>query len=393
VRAALGGDRFTVRPQGPPYERTTTLGADRAALVRRRAEAGGRFVVVDEGPGLSGSSLISVAEALVGAGAPADRIWLLGTRVVDPATLVTPDGAARWRRFRSLAVPPGDRWPAACDGQSLSGGAWRAHFWTEPARWPAAWTTLERLKRLSADGRWLWKFEGLGRYGAEVYARAEALGRAGWTPPPAAPPDGLGFVPYPFAGRPLERGDPDPALPDTLGAYCAARVALFPAEPDLVALSEMARTNVALEGGVELPAGWQLPCERPIVADARMLPHEWLRGPEGRLWKSDGAAHGDDHLYPGPVDAAWDLAGAIVEWALDEPARQALVARYRARSGDDPTLRLGAHELAYAAFRASACGMAAASSGAGEAVRLLRERERYRRLLRERLTVIGLRRH
>jgi hypothetical protein len=225
-----------------------------------------------------------------------------------------------------------------------------------------------------------------------VHARAEALAEAGWAPRPEAPPHALGFIPYPFSGRPLERHDRDVELPAALGAYCADRTALFPAEPDVAGLSAMARTNIALESGLQLPDDWQLACERPIIADARMLPHEWLRAPGGGLLKSDAAAHGDDHLYPGPVDVAWDLAGAIVEWDLDEGQRQALVASYRTRSGDDPTGRLPAHELAYAAFRACASAMAAAGAGADEAERLSRDRERYRQRLRDRLAVIRVRR-
>ena len=37
--------------------------------------------------------------------------------------------------------------------------------------------------------------------------------------------------------------------------------------------------------------------------------------------KVDAAAHGDDHGFPGPVDVAWDLAGAVVEWELGGAAR------------------------------------------------------------------------
>src|SRR6185369_2486029 len=156
----------------------------------------------------------------------------------------TRDGANRWRRFRSLVAPPA---APPGDGDELSGGAWRARFWPERAHWPASWTALERVKRLSRDGRRLWKFEGLGRLGAAVHARAQALAAEGWTPAPIAGPDPRGFVSYPFVeGRPLAAAAIDGALLATMGRYCAARTALFPAAAEGEAASEAARTNVAL---------------------------------------------------------------------------------------------------------------------------------------------------
>src|SRR5436853_406434 len=57
-----------------------------------------------------------------------------------------------------------------------------------------------------------------------------------------------------------------------------------------------------------------------IVVDGRMNPHEWLGTADGRLLKTDGATHGDDHFFPGPTDIAWDIAGAAVEWNLHPDA-------------------------------------------------------------------------
>jgi hypothetical protein len=392
VLAALevGGrsvERLTVRPEGPPFDRITRLG-DAAGVVARHAEQGSRFLVVDEGPGLSGSSFLSVAEALESAGAPPERIVLLGSRVVDPQSLVARDGAARWARFRvevaRAAAQQGDG--SAPGGEDLSGGAWRPVVLGSPRRWPATWPALERYKQRSADGRWLLKFEGLGPFGAAVHARAAALAERGWAPWPSGAPDIRGLVGYPFpAGTPLAAAEADRERVAALGRYCALRHELFPADADPEALEGMARHDVAVEAGLELPAGWSLPCERPAITDGRMLPHEWLRTADGGLVKVDGAAHGDDHLYPGPCDVAWDLAGASVEWALGADARQVLVAAYRAAAGEDPGERLPRYEIAYAAFRAAWCAMAAATAPADEVERLAAARARYRAALRQAL--------
>jgi hypothetical protein len=219
-----------------------------------------------------------------------------------------------------------------------------------------------------------------------VHVRAQTLAGAGWAPAPLAAPDGRGFVAYPFpAGRPLAPDELDVDLLRVMARYCAARIRLFPATPDGAALAEMARANVACGAGVDLPCDWRLPCEHPVIPDARMLPHEWLRTGGGALLKVDGAADGDDHLYPGPVDIAWDLAGAVIEWNLDDGARAALIAAYREAAGEDPTSRLAAHELAYAALRAAVCAMAAHGAGEEEAARLQSAAAHYRRALCARL--------
>jgi len=59
--------RFTVRPSGDPFRR-------KAALRREDLRLAEWALIVDEGPGLSGSSMASVAEALAETGMPRDRI-------------------------------------------------------------------------------------------------------------------------------------------------------------------------------------------------------------------------------------------------------------------------------------------------------------------------------
>jgi hypothetical protein len=163
---------------------------------------------------------------------------------------------------------------------------------------------------------------------------------------------------------------------------------LFPASPadDGAALAAMARHDVALLTGLALPAHLTPRCERPVITDSRMTPHEWLRTSRGEILKVDACTHGDDHFYPGPTDIAWDLAGAVIEFGLEAGERGALLAAYRSAAGEDPRSRLPAHEIAYAAFRACHAGMAAfASPDPDEARRLRAAAARYRRALERRL--------
>ena len=112
-----------------------------------------------------------------------------------------------------------------------------------------------------------------------------------------------------------------------------------------------------------------------------MLPHKWLRTKSGDVLKVDNASHGDDHFFPGPTDIAWDLAGAIVEWDMEEAAVEKFLSCYHAESGDDPRHRLPAYELAYSILRMGYCKMAAeAMRGSAEESRLAAHYLHYRQI-------------
>src|SRR5207248_188767 len=60
---AIPAGRITVRPTGHPFDRKLELNDEQREWIASNAERSARFFVVDEGPGLSGSSFLSVAEA------------------------------------------------------------------------------------------------------------------------------------------------------------------------------------------------------------------------------------------------------------------------------------------------------------------------------------------
>ena len=68
------------------------------------------------------------------------------------------------------------------------------------------------------------------------------------------------------------------------------------------ALQRMAEHNLQ-ELRFDLPVSLRL--QRPVIADSRMQPHEWLLTPAGQVLKTDSGSHGDDHFFPGPTDIAW----------------------------------------------------------------------------------------
>lgn len=382
-RRGVRADRITVRPTGHPYDRMVGFAAEEIGWLQGHRARGARFFVVDEGPGFSGSSFLSVGDALVRAGVDPACVTFLCSRAPNLEELVAPDAARRWRAFAAHAVAPPAARPDGA-GLDLSGGHWREHAYPEEALWPASWTMLERLKYLSCDGRQLFKFEGLGRWGAAARERAQQVAAAGFGPPVVDA--GNGFLAYErIAGRPLAQADLSRSLLERLADYCAFRVAAFPAgDADGAGVMEMTRYNSTEVLGRALEP--LLRVERPVIADARLMPHEWIQPVDGAALKVDAAAHGDDHFFPGPTDIAWDLAGVMVEWQLDEEARRDFLARYQRASGDHAERRLPAFLVAYLVYRAAYMKMAAgATPRVAETRRLLGEYRRYRRMLRSEL--------
>ncbi len=155
----------------------------------------------------------------------------------------------------------------------------------------------------------------------------------------------------------------------------------------------MARHNFEQLTGASLDSSFHLEIEQPVIADARMMPHEWmvLDEVDCRLTKLDSAMHGDGHFFPGACDIAWDLAGAIVEWGMTRHATEFLLRAYRNASGDDATSRVEAYITAYAAFQAGYSAMAAHSMrGSAEESLHRRDCVRYSRVLQETSVQTGM---
>lgn len=381
----IAAERITVRPQGHPYNRTVEFTAEQMAAVRNAMLSDASLAVVDEGPGLSGSSFLAVAEALERAGVPVEKIILISSHAPNINALCAKDAACRWQRFRCIPVSSETRRPAAAI-EFIGGGQWRSRVFANESEWPAVWTSLERLKYLSSghDEQRLFKFAGLGHYGDAVFEREKKVAVAGFGLMPRKESDG--FISYPWfscaqrSARQLSSSDLSAKILARLAEYCAFRQRAFTVElSNLDALQKMAQHNLRELG---FDPAVELRLEHPVIADGRMQPHEWLLSTEGKLLKTDSGSHGDDHFFPGPTDIAWDLAGSIVEWRMDEEQTAEFLNHYRNASGDDASARIDGYIKAYTVFRLAYCLMAAnAMNGSDEQVRLQRDADVYGTLL------------
>ncbi len=399
---------YTLRPRGHPFARRPALTPQLEAAFR--AEADSFFLLIDEGPGISGSSLAGAAELLSELGVEDQRILFLPSWQTDGSALRSSVARSRWPRHQQFVTSFDEIWldsgrlgNSVAPGRlrNYSAGAWRGALLPDSASFPPVHPQHERRKYLlephlgpetGRDCRLL-SFVGLGERAIPKLRRAEQLAEAGFTPPPETVVHGFLLRRFVW-GTPLRaEGQVDLALLDTMARYLAHISRDHRAEPSVTETSvrEMVATNVSEGLGDEwldrvdfrrpgASGGW---CERSVALDGRMQPHEWLKTRNGYI-KTDAIDHHDDHFFPGCQDIAWDVAAVCLEFNLDRDARAWFIHRYRTLS-DDKTIaaRLPSHAIAYLAFRLGYATLACSTLGENpDGQRFAAAADRYQELLR-----------
>jgi hypothetical protein len=214
--------RITVRPSGHPFERQVQLST-------RAVRGASLAIVVDEGPGLSGSSMAATAQALHEAGIQKSNVSFLPGHSGEPGNYSSADGQNWWRHTPRYVVPLSEmRWNGRALPEHLSheterlceefvvsiedvgGGAWRNTAYSNASDWPAVCAPFERTKYLCTlrnGERVVWKFEGMavgttGRAACEeVFAVQKERAAAAWTMPPLGALCGFVMTPWPEGGR------------------------------------------------------------------------------------------------------------------------------------------------------------------------------------------------
>jgi hypothetical protein len=376
---------FTVRPRGHPFQRSTTLPADLP-----HADCA---IVVDEGPGLSGSSMASVAEALIGRGLSRHAVTLFPGHGHGPGPEASEAVRRCWANAPQMTVGWGElsldghAAPIAVEGiaqsalqepleplQDVGAGRWRTLL-SEPFGDAHAIAPFLEQPKLLARGcskaGLLVKFAGFALFSvsqagcliasAEAHAsRLEELARAGWTVPPLA--NSQGWVGTAWVdGRQVRALDADAECLLRLGTYiravagppagkqgekAAARVRNILVSNTRELLGEAAADRA--ERASDALASAIIGRDVPTYGDGRMAPHEWLWS-GADLLKLDAAGHQNDHLAVGAQPIWWDIAGVSMEWALSEAARDevARVAGVQGAAAEATYFR-----AAYAALRA-----------------------------------------
>src|SRR5205823_5041723 len=93
----------TVRPRGHPFDRTIAVtGQLRSHICDSHPS---HYAIVDEGPGLSGSSFAAVSDMLIELGARPDRVVLFPSWNAPASALRSERGRAAWGRHPRFVVP------------------------------------------------------------------------------------------------------------------------------------------------------------------------------------------------------------------------------------------------------------------------------------------------
>ena len=404
VAASVGARTFfTLRPVGNPSARELAVSPE---LERELLDGDAHFLIVDEGPGRSGSSFCAVADWLQERGVSLDHVTFLPSHGDEPGPEATDAHRALWRLVDKSVADWGARLPLLLERRvtdllgeletplvDVSAGAWRQKVYGSAADWPAAAANWDRRKFLAraAGKQWLVKFAGLGTMGRRKLEMARALRAHGLAPEPAGLVHGFLVECWHGGAARLQSGEKPIA---EIAHYLATRARLFPAEREegasMQELYVMARRNVALLLGDEAAAGlarWEPHIGslerrvRRVRTDNRLDRHEWVRLADGRLSKTDGVDHFAAHDLIGAQDLAWDIAGATIEFGLSPLERAVLAAEVGPPV--DPEL-LEFLLLAYPAFRAGQCRLAAESTAeAAERQRLQARTDGYLACLEE----------
>ncbi len=376
--------RLTVRPNGHPFERETKLSKDEL----RDAQWAW---IVDEGPGLSGSSMASVAQAAHELGIARERIVFFPGHDGEPGIEASSRTRAWWNTTERFTTSLNElRWNNQTLPEFLasrtrellntsegiariddfSGGLWRHFEYSNESLWPPVATQFERTKyRVTLnDGRAvLWKFAGFvslknGTATSETLLQINERAANGFMVAPLG--SCCGFVATPWIeGRPLTREDATPQLLRHIGRYlvsCSgAPMTCEEAQISRNRLVEMLICNTREAFGEEAAKCAQLLSEQaktdelaPSYGDGHLAPHEWIRTPDNRVLKIDCCGHNWDHTMVGRQSWLWDLAGALVEWDLNKESATPLLEEIVSES----SLAFAPDELrfycsAYAAFR------------------------------------------
>jgi hypothetical protein len=313
-----------VRPFGDAFARQVDLPDD---LLDSEAH----YVIVDEGPGLSGSSFGAIGDWLEERGVPLERIAFIPSHTDDPGPQASKTHLHRWQRAQRVPADFGGRLPKLAR-------TWAAGF-------------LEPHDQL--------KFAGLGATGERKLELARTLHGAGLTPQPVGLVHGFLIERPPEKAGPLE---PDEKPVPEIARYIVERANLFPTGEhggaSIAQLLVMCRRNISLAlGGAALSAIGCLDADRlssgvvRVRTDNRMDRTNWLRTPDGRLIKADALDHHQGHDLIGCQDPAWDVAGAIAEFELSDRESEALIQLIEQNGRRvDPEL-LAFYRIAYAAFR------------------------------------------
>lgn len=398
---------FTVRPQGHPFDRFLKL--DSSVIDKIRCDNRSYVILVDEGPGLSGSSIGGSLREMIKLGIQDEKLVIFPSWMSDENNFISENAKTMWKKCRKYVGSFENQWVKNHKLENIlkkkiifdiSSGRWRGKKFKDESEYPAVNPQHERRKYLIEDdsykgsSRWLAKFVGLGKYGRKSVLRADILSEFGFSPHIHKLKSGFAVMEY-VDGKPLSSKDKNSSLFDFVIKYLSCINQNMTVSNQNVSydhMMEMIYCNIE-EG---LGSDW---CqfiedklkmtshayeESPVSIDGRMMPQDFLKTPDGIL-KVDHIEHNSDQFFYGCQNIAWDVVGFCVEFNLDHIQTDQFIKQFKTV---DPHIhsKTPFFMVAYLAFRLGYVTLAAKSlEGKNDGIRFQSLKSHYSRLLKEQL--------
>ena len=341
---------LTVRPTGHPFQREVILPPIENCVWG---------LVVDEGPGQSGSSMAAVAEAMAQGGIAPEHICFLPGHANDPGSAANEQVRQWWAaapRYVSNAEAIGIKTRLAA--------ATAPHFRVTTAQievrgvYPVS--PFDRLQYICTAGaeKIIWNFAGL--MGRAEQAAQQHEQRGTFAPALIAVGDGFIGIAH-VEGQPLTITDKNRDLLRMLARYIRQVAQPFDDPAAFARLSDMLYRNVQImfdDTAAHQVKTWveALPPFRFTqgYGDGNLAPEKWIVSYD-KFIKLDSTGRQYDHTLIQQQPVAWDIASAIVEWDLDSAETAHLLSTFYSAGGEPiPADHLRFYCMAYAAFR---CGV------------------------------------
>jgi hypothetical protein len=353
--------RCTVRPHGDPFSREVDL----PAWVD---DASDGYLVVNEGPGMSGSSFVATRVALTKMGVPAEKIHFFTGHPNAPGAAASEETRRIWAGTTRWHVPLVDTAFGNKKGlfEVLKEREERFDF---PVVWKFAGQALP------------WPFDCSGA--AEGNARRIAERSCGLPVLDAVD----GWLAFPFVNGQSTKV----ALERLADHIVAAADEPLRREDEMEAearLREMLMVNVrkyfadvGIDGALK---GWleELVFEagQKSSGDGHMERRHWIADGMGKLWKLKTTGSKLSHHVAYLLPALWDVAQVVVEWNLRREEEKEFCAALRTGGLRVDRRELAFFKMAYAALELGKCVMFGADAAVTKAFerRLLRSmREQF----------------
>ncbi len=396
---------LTLRPKGHPFKRSIEISSQiRSQLLRRKSEW---FAIIDEGPGLSGSSIGGALEMLLDFGIPMNRIVVFPSWLPAGDRFISKKAKELWPTVEKFTKDFSDIWIKNEKLESsfnknieydLSAGNWRETLLEEKEKFPPVYIHHERRKYLLKDdgnNRYIAKWVGLGKYGETLVDRARTFAEYNLGPTVEHVVNGFLIVPF-IPGGAISSSLVNESFISFASEYFTFVKNKFPASlsASYEKMKEMIHTNIeeGLGGGyvkkftniINWSQDWY---ESDIVGvDGKVMPYEWILSHE-KIWKVDQLEHHCDQFFPGCQNILWDIAAFTIEFNLDLDKENEFLDCFAMISKEKGVReRIPFYKTAYLAFKLGYVTIAAESlSGTADSEGFAKDKERYKKKLVDQL--------